>query len=62
MINKNKWIALKGKIYDFTDFDHPGGDQSILNCAGIDCTEIFESIHNWDMLTDGGFEPIGLYK
>lgn len=43
-------------MYDFTEFEHPGGEESIMNCAGKDCTAIFKDVHNMDMLDD--FDPI----
>ena len=48
--NKNEdcWIVLSGLIYDVTDYIkyHPGGD-IILEDAGKDATEAFETYHPW---------------
>eukprot|EP00471_Norrisiella_sphaerica_P001622 CAMPEP_0184483904 /NCGR_PEP_ID=MMETSP0113_2-20130426/5582_1 /TAXON_ID=91329 /ORGANISM="Norrisiella sphaerica, Strain BC52" /LENGTH=1180 /DNA_ID=CAMNT_0026864573 /DNA_START=183 /DNA_END=3725 /DNA_ORIENTATION=- len=54
------WVALYGKVYDFTDFlhEHPAGPEAILKTAGKDGTEEFEAIHIPDMLDD--FDPIGI--
>eukprot|EP00955_Chlamydomonas_euryale_P015470 165646-Chlamydomonas_euryale.AAC.4 len=38
------WMIIDGKVYDVTDFDHPGGDV-ILSYAGLDATEVFEAMH-----------------
>ncbi|RUP47261.1 nitrate reductase [Jimgerdemannia flammicorona] len=42
------WIIVDGRVYDCTKFleDHPGGADSILINAGIDCTEEFNAIHS----------------
>ena len=48
--------------YDLTDFleEHPAGPQSILDLAGKDATEIFDSVHTRGMLDD--FDVIGELK
>ena len=53
------WVALYGKVYDFTDFleDHPAGVDAILRYGGSDGTKIFEAVHSRNMLDE--FEPIG---
>ncbi|KAJ2726767.1 hypothetical protein GGI07_000278 [Coemansia sp. Benny D115] len=40
------WIVIHGKVYDVTTFldEHPGGEEVILEHAGIDATEAFEDI------------------
>lgn len=40
------WIVIRGKVYDVTDFldEHPGGDSVLLDVAGKDGTEDFDSI------------------
>lgn len=40
------WFVLDGQVYDGTSFlqDHPGGAQSILSAAGLDCTDEFMAI------------------
>ena len=42
------WIIRKGRVYDATPFlsSHPGGAAMILNYAGQDCTDEFDSIHS----------------
>jgi len=56
---KSCWIAIDGKVYDFTSFldEHPAGDEAILKYGGQDGSEIFHAIHTEDMLED--FKPIG---
>ncbi|CAH9112702.1 unnamed protein product [Cuscuta epithymum] len=41
------WISIQGKVYDVTEWikKHPGGDVSILNLAGQDCTDAFIAFH-----------------
>ncbi|KAK9903043.1 hypothetical protein M0R45_001294 [Rubus argutus] len=45
---QSTWIVVHGHVYDCTKFvnDHPGGADSILINAGMDCTEEFEAIHS----------------
>lgn len=42
------WIIYDGRVYDCTKFldQHPGGADSILINAGMDCTEEFKAIHS----------------
>ncbi|KAF8063693.1 hypothetical protein HT031_003548 [Scenedesmus sp. PABB004] len=42
------WIVVNGKVYDVTSYidDHPGGSESILLNAGVDCTEEFMGVHS----------------
>lgn len=56
------WVAVHGKVYDLTKFlnEHPPGPQSILDYAGTDATEIFDSVHTKDMLDD--FVPLGVLE
>jgi flavocytochrome c len=56
------WVALHGKVYDFTDFldEHPAGAEAILRQAGGDASEIFDAIHSQTMLDD--FKPIGVLE
>ena len=46
--NKSILIIVKGNVLDVTKFvaEHPGGADIILNYAGKDVTDIFESIHS----------------
>ena len=55
------WIVVYGKVYDFSDFvpEHPGGVDSMVEVAGADGTEVFDSIHSAGMLDD--FDAIGDY-
>ncbi|ORY07127.1 cytochrome b5 [Basidiobolus meristosporus CBS 931.73] len=52
------WLAIDGKVYDVTKFldEHPGGEEVILEQAGLDATEAFVDVgHSEDarnMLTD----------
>lgn len=41
------WIIINGTIYNLTKFvnKHPGGKQTILNVAGKDGSDVFNSIH-----------------
>jgi len=36
------WVILNGKVYDLTNFDHPGGAHEILEYAGKDITKAFK--------------------
>ncbi|KAJ1654124.1 hypothetical protein IWQ61_005886 [Dispira simplex] len=40
------WCILSGKVYDVTKFvdEHPGGEEVLLEHAGLDCTEAFEDV------------------
>jgi cytochrome b involved in lipid metabolism len=37
---ESAWIAVDNKVYDITDFAaiHPGGEQILLQSAGLDVT------------------------
>ncbi len=43
------WMALRGKVYDITDYVrfHPGGKTELMRGAGIDGTQLFDSTHHW---------------
>ncbi|MFO0704432.1 MAG: cytochrome b5-like heme/steroid binding domain-containing protein [Candidatus Andersenbacteria bacterium] len=43
--SKSAWIVIKGKVYDVTKYmpEHPGGPQWILDWAGKDASEAFET-------------------
>jgi len=60
---KGLWMELYGQVYDLTDFaeEHPGGEESIVDSGGTEATEIFESVHNKELLDSMGFQPIGTY-
>ena len=53
------WVSLFNEVYDFTDFldEHPGGIEAIMEHAGKDASEIFDSVHSRSMLDD--FDIIG---
>ncbi|CAG9975109.1 unnamed protein product [Clonostachys byssicola] len=38
------WVSVHGKVYNLTSFlkDHPGGIDSVLQCAGDDGTEAYD--------------------
>ncbi|ODM90275.1 Cytochrome b5 reductase 4 [Orchesella cincta] len=43
------WMAIRGKVYDVTDFlrKHPGGKSSIMQGIGKDATGMFNQAHNY---------------
>lgn len=43
---KDLWIVIHGVVYDITAFhkEHPGGEEVLLQLAGQDATECFESV------------------
>ncbi|XP_035706119.1 cytochrome b5 domain-containing protein RLF-like [Folsomia candida] len=43
------WIALKGSVYNVTDYanKHPGGYQAIQQGFGIDATKLFNQVHSY---------------
>ena len=42
------WLVIKNQVYDATRFlsSHPGGDKSVLEYAGKECTDAFTSSHS----------------
>lgn len=44
------WMILWGKVYDITKFvdEHPGGADTLLDCAGVDGTVEFEAVGHSD--------------
>lgn len=40
------WLVYNGQVYDVTQYldEHPGGEEVIVDCAGIDATEAFNDI------------------
>ncbi|CUM65714.1 uncharacterized protein PRCAT00003362001 [Priceomyces carsonii] len=44
------WIVYNGKVYDVSPYidEHPGGEEVILDVAGIDATEAFNDIGHSD--------------
>jgi len=56
--NKSIWTVIHDKVYDITKFldEHPGGEEILIENAGIDSSEAFEDVgHSSDareMLTE----------
>lgn len=48
------WMVIKNVVYDVTTFldEHPGGVDIMLQSAGTDATEAFESIGHSDEASD----------
>ena len=40
------WILIEGKVYDVTEFDHPGGKEILMEDQESDRFDEFESIHS----------------
>ena len=40
------WVLINGKVYDVTNFKHPGGKEILMDDHGDDRYEEFESIHS----------------
>ena len=42
------WIIIHGLVFDVTKFQakHPGGPQSLMDCAGKDATTAFEELYH----------------
>lgn len=40
------WLVMHGEVYDITKFltEHPGGEEVLLQLAGQDATECFDSV------------------
>lgn len=47
--DKDCWIALRGKVYNVTEYleFHPGGIDELMKGAGKDATSLFDEIHKW---------------
>jgi len=52
---------LYGKVYDLSEYveEHPGGEDALLDVAGTEATETFETVHNRELLDSMGFAPVG---
>lgn len=54
--SSDPWVALYGKVYDFTRFiaddEHNPGPKPIYDVGGMDGTAAFEAVHNEGMLDD----------
>ena len=46
--SKDCWIILYNKVYNVSNFDHPGGIGVLLASGGKDGTNSFKSQHNFD--------------
>ena len=46
----NPWFVVNGEVYDGTAFlqGHPGGAQSIVSAAALDCSDEFMAIRKSD--------------
>eukprot|EP00088_Acartia_fossae_P060859 TRINITY_DN7297_c0_g2_i1.p1 TRINITY_DN7297_c0_g2~~TRINITY_DN7297_c0_g2_i1.p1 ORF type:complete len:139 (+),score=26.94 TRINITY_DN7297_c0_g2_i1:41-457(+) len=44
--NKSIWTVVHDKVYDITKFldEHPGGEEILIENAGVDSTENFEDV------------------
>jgi len=40
------WVLIDNKVYDVTDFSHPGGNEILMDDHGSDRFDEFESIHS----------------
>lgn len=40
------WILMAGKVYDVTDFSHPGGTEILMDEHGNDRFHEFDSLHS----------------
>ncbi|KAK9478930.1 cytochrome b5-like heme/steroid binding domain-containing protein [Lipomyces japonicus] len=48
------WMVIHGKVYDVTKFvdEHPGGEEVLIDTAGIDATDAFEDVGHSDEARD----------
>merc|ERR1739848_486511 len=49
--DKSIWTVIHDKVYDITKFldEHPGGEEILIENAGLDSTEAFEDVgHSTD--------------
>lgn len=44
------WVIYNGGVYDITKYidEHPGGEEVVIDVAGMDATEAFEDIGHSD--------------
>ena len=63
MRTESCWVALHGKVYDFTAFmdEHPAGAESILKLGGKDGTAEYETVHHLGMLAEFEADLVGAY-
>lgn len=47
--NQDPWFVINGEVYEGTSFleEHPGGPQSIIGVAGLDCSNEFLAIREF---------------
>ncbi|KAL4715407.1 hypothetical protein ACJJTC_015178 [Scirpophaga incertulas] len=48
------WVVYKDSVYDVTNYirEHPGGEDTIIEEAGLDATKVFDSVgHTADAKT-----------
>lgn len=55
------WLAIDGKVYDVTDYDHPGGKEMLMRGCGRDCSEIFKQKREQGIFTKEAEEDIQKY-
>ncbi|EFN83254.1 cytochrome b5 [Harpegnathos saltator] len=63
--SESLWIVIHGSVYDLTNFyrKHPGGEDVLLDLAGKDGTECFNSIgHSFEAITLRDTYKIGEMK
>ncbi|KAH9598492.1 Cytochrome b5-like heme/steroid binding domain [Trypanosoma melophagium] len=55
------WLVIRGVVYDCTRFKHfhPGGGRLLLQCAGRDCTALYDYYHRW-VSCDGLLAPFAV--
>ncbi|KAH7926255.1 Inositolphosphorylceramide-B hydroxylase [Leucogyrophana mollusca] len=60
--DKSCWVTLRGKVYDVTGFlpDHPGGEEFILDNAGLDVENIMKDADSHDH-SDSAYEMLEEY-
>lgn len=54
------WIAVKGKVYDVSSFNHPGGKKILMRECGKDATEKFMQFHKPEVLAQHAKMQIGV--
>jgi cytochrome b involved in lipid metabolism len=45
-VGNKLWVLIDNKVYDLTEFGHPGGNEILMDDHGIDRLDEFESIHS----------------
>ena len=56
------WTVIDNKVYDLSRYSeqHPGGTAAIKDSCGKDSTRRFLVAHSLGLLSDAGFDPIGI--